>query len=156
MSVGAEIDDRPMRVAKPRPKPWTTGEMAVLRARADAGVEVLALVLGRTPGGVRRFANRHGVSLRRAGERRGRRMKARAQARPQGEVCPSCGFGIVDEQNGDGTCRPCFLRRRAAQHDTEATELERRLAEALRGADAARQRKHRARVALSREERRGG
>jgi hypothetical protein len=51
--------------------PWTTADVAVLRTEAHRGAAWLASRLGRTEKSIRRAAERHRVSLRRPGVRRG-------------------------------------------------------------------------------------
>jgi hypothetical protein len=52
-------------------KPWTSGELELLRRLAPLGAVRAAQELGRTVWSVRSAAKRHGISLRRQGERRG-------------------------------------------------------------------------------------
>ena len=52
-------------------QPWTSKEVARLRALAHHGAEHAATELGRTTASVRRAAHRHRISLRQRGERRG-------------------------------------------------------------------------------------
>lgn len=61
-----------------------------------------------------------------------------------GELCTRCAAApIADPETG--WCRACSLRLRAAAHEREAEEIERREANAQRELDAARKRKQRAR-----------
>lgn len=60
---------------------WTVQELAVLRSNAHHGVQVVAALLGRTEGQVRRCAQRNRISLRRPGETRGMVMGQRVGER---------------------------------------------------------------------------
>lgn len=51
--------------------PWTSGEIAQLRAHANEGARAVAELLGRTVESVRTQARDQRISLRRSGERRG-------------------------------------------------------------------------------------
>lgn len=62
-------------------KPWTSREIKTLETSANKGAEYLSGVLGRSPGSITSFAQEHGISLRKSGERRGRRL-----AIPTGEL----------------------------------------------------------------------
>jgi hypothetical protein len=53
------------------PRPWTTAELAVLREQGHLGSKALAQILDRSVQSVKHVAHRHGISLRRRGERRG-------------------------------------------------------------------------------------
>lgn len=52
-------------------KPWTAQEIVVLRSQAHHGAEFISKALGRSIASVKRQAQRHRVSLRKAGETRG-------------------------------------------------------------------------------------
>jgi hypothetical protein len=54
-----------------RPAPWTSKELARLRAAAHLGAAGAAEALSRPPESVRQAAKRHRISLRQPGERRG-------------------------------------------------------------------------------------
>lgn len=51
--------------------PWSSSDIAKLRANAAKGVQLLALLLGRTPKAIRRQAAKQRISLRTTGETRG-------------------------------------------------------------------------------------
>lgn len=53
------------------PRPWTTAELALLRDQSDLGARALAQILDRSIQSVKHVAHRHGISLRRRGEKRG-------------------------------------------------------------------------------------
>lgn len=73
--------DSPVRaMEKPRlnraatvQRPWTSGELALLRQLATGGAEVAAAILGRSVASVKTIAYRYDISLRASGERRGAR-----------------------------------------------------------------------------------
>lgn len=52
-------------------KEWTSQELAILRQNAHHGAEYIAQVLNRSLPSVKRQAQRHRISLRKPGERRG-------------------------------------------------------------------------------------
>lgn len=53
------------------PRPWTTAELKLLQEQGHLGAKALAELLDRSTQSVKHVAHRHGISLRRRGERRG-------------------------------------------------------------------------------------
>lgn len=91
-------------------RPWTTGELRLLRARAGRRTaRAIARELGRTPQSVEMRMKRMGLS----------------RAAPEGEVCPGCGrlrTGIAD-----GLCPVCrqkaVIRRLRAEEAALAASM---------------------------------
>lgn len=154
-------------------RPWTTGDLAVLRENASLGAAEVARLLGREERAVRQAAYRHRISLRRRGSRRGlvlgqprgvslgaelredllsgkvdaaviaRRMAADHDA----ELCPCCGRRPVRVE-ASGMCRVCHLEALAAHHLELLAEIQ-----AQRELWTARQQVHREQLALLRARR---
>jgi hypothetical protein len=144
-----------------------------LRKIAAMGAELAAAELGRSERSVRVQASRHGISLRRTGERRGSvlgerapgtlppeerravlygvadpaRALARARLDVAGSLCPACGYRPA-EVRSTGLCAVCHDRRLAEAHRQEAYAVE-----ARRDLVTARQQKRRARIANAPEHR---
>ena len=128
-------------------KPWTTGDLEVLRYLGPrVGGRETAAALGRPYEAVRKQAQRAGVALRRrdnvptlsqAPERVLRRIRELATA----PLCPACGKRPASVST-TGLCAPCH-------HETRVALAEEALAaeEALRRRATARQRLHRLRKA---------
>ena len=128
---------------------WTTRDIALLRANAHLGAAELAGLLETTPRAVRNLASRHGISLRRRGERRGillgqprelrlaelvgedlaadRKAAAlvleRCRLTEAAELCPECGRRPVRVRKA-GLCLPCHRRRLADAHRELLAEAE--------------------------------
>jgi len=122
-------------------KPWTTGDLRRLRASAHLGAHEAARLLGRSVNSVKMAANRHRISLRRRGSRRGlvlgqpRGVSIAAQIRgdivsgrvdaeilarrmaitPDAPLCPCCGYREA-EVPSSGWCLPCHMRRLSEAH----------------------------------------
>jgi hypothetical protein len=144
------------------PRPWTTAEIAELRRLHDLGAEEVARQLGRSVESIRLQAHRQRVSLRRRGERKGRRLgrlglpdtePLTAKIRRAGldvprfaerieqrmlavadgtDLCPQCGVAPV-EVPMTGWCRRCHRRELNAAYEHQLAELrEQQRADALR------------------------
>ncbi len=154
-------------------RPWTSKELGELRRLAPLGAETIAELLERSVWSVRKQAQRIRISLRPEGERRGtvlgqprgvsmladaRRTRqlrqlredvlagrvdvARAERRGRAIAlgrtdCPSCSVRPIEVES-TGFCEDCHLEALALGHALEADR-----AEAQRGVDRERQRKHR-------------
>ncbi len=129
-------------------KPWTTTEIGILRENASLGATALAALLHRSEASVRRAAERHRISLRRPGERRGsvlgqprgvslkRQMRddilcgmvdaavlaERLRLDAEAELCPACGVRPV-RVTTTGLCRACHLSRLADLHREALAEI---------------------------------
>lgn len=147
--------------------PWTVRELEELRRLAPLGAAAAAAALGRSVASVKRAAQRHRISLRRKGERRGLVLGQPRGMRTEGEIarlrravlageldpgeveargravllglelCPACAARPA-EVSSTGLCRPCHLR--ALAHGAAHVRAE---VQARRAWDAERQRKHR-------------
>ena len=125
---------------------WTTGDIAFLRANAALGAAELARLMERSRQSVKDAAHRHGISLRRRGERRGtllgqprglrlaellpradRETAALALAREEldreAALCPECGHRPVRVRK-TGLCLACHRRRLADAHREALSEIE--------------------------------
>jgi hypothetical protein len=149
-----------------KPAAWTTSELGELRTLALAGLGAAAIAdaLERSPKAVRRQAEKHRISLRRAGERRGSIMgelpagrldptlreavflgvtdpgAAERRMLATGELCPGC--ALRPSSTRSGLCDVCHLGRLIEGHRDELAVAGRRLE-----LDAARAMKYRARRA---------
>lgn len=61
----------PIQTPRYKDGPWTSSELSQLRRDAHLGADALAALLERSPRAIRSAAQRHRISLRRKGERRG-------------------------------------------------------------------------------------
>jgi len=149
--VTSRHNEKAMRKTGAKERPWTTGELALLRKHASEGAEAVAAVVGRSISSVRCAASRHDISLRRPGERRGRvlgqvrdadlppgyredildgRLDAteiaehmRLAADPDTPLCPECVRRPVSVPK-TGLCGVCHKRRLAESHREKLDELE--------------------------------
>ena len=147
--------------------PWTSAEILSLRQHARLGLVAVAQLLDRSPSSVERCAHRQRISLRRAGERRGRVLgecaglpwpdatreqilagkadPAETERRLVDDLdeplCPSCTIRPIRVWT-TGLCRVCHLRRQA-EHNMELLSEK----EAQREAWRTRQQLHRDRKA---------
>lgn len=141
-------------------KPWSVREINDLRRNAALGADTLAHLLGRTPNAIRLQAAKLRISLRRAGERRGRVLGQQPStelppgwrdlavtdpatastlaqdALTQAPLCPRC--ATWPQAPRLGICRVCHTHALAEAHRHAQA-----LATAKRDLDQARQAKHR-------------
>lgn len=130
-------------------KPWKYHEEKYLREHADDGRKAIAHHLGRSPEAIKVKARELGVSLRKDGEHRGRKLGEsaasvelyrrtlaqgidpeqaveRVRNRHRLEICPNCGKKRVLSQLS-GFCEPCHitaLTEAVRQAIVEERELE--------------------------------
>ena len=141
-------------------KPWTTGELAILRTHAHLGAACVADLLGRSVSSVKNAAYRNRISLRPRGCRRGlilgqprgvslrrevreslvrdRRdelLERRAKVDADAALCPCCAKRPA-RHSRTGYCTPC-----AIEHQTAAYEELTASDAAMQKAWAARQRR---------------
>lgn len=150
-------------------KPWTTGELRILRENAGLGAAEVARLLNRSVSSVRCMALRQRISLRKPGSRRGlvlgqpRGESIGAQIREDvvsgridaeilaqrmaliqdAELCPSCGRRPV-EVRSTGFCTCCHKDRLTEAHLAEVEKID-----AQRALWSSRQTLHRARKAAT-------
>jgi hypothetical protein len=133
-------------------RPWTSSELATVRAQAHLGAARVADLLDRSVASVRSAAYRQRISLRRKGSRRGSVMgqprgvslpaelrrgllrtrvaeavAARVALDEEAALCPACAARPIRVAS-TGLCRVCHLRRLAEAHREQLAEVEARRA----------------------------
>lgn len=128
---------------------WTSRDLATLREHACEGAESVAAMIGCTPCAVRKAAQRHRISLRLPGSRRGlvlgqpRGVSLRRELREdiisgvvsdeaiarrmsiddEADLCPVC-CRRPQEVRSTGLCTLCHMRRLAEAHLQELEQLD--------------------------------
>lgn len=126
-------------------RPWTTGELQVLRNFSSLGSEGVAALLERSQISVKHKAQELRISLQQTGQdieinTAVINMIERVKESPLLQICPMCGRRLANMRL-TGMCRPCHLDRliRLQEEQLEVKLRQLRL-------DKIRQAKHRARV----------
>lgn len=137
-----------MREDGGRIRPWSTGDLAFMRANASLGAAQLARLMNRSKGAVEKAASRHGISLRRPGERRGlvlrqpRGVSLRVELRDdlldsnfaaavaarmaidrEADLCPRCVARPITVR-ATGLCRTCHVHVLTEAHREQTAEIE--------------------------------
>lgn len=110
-------------------RPWTTGEIKVLRLFAGLGRDVVAQLLDRSPGSIEAKAkeihislviNEEDIDISRVGDG----IIAKIRETPLLQVCPICGVRLAT-MRATGVCRVCHLDQLIDLREAQLLELAR-------------------------------
>jgi NADH pyrophosphatase NudC (nudix superfamily) len=108
------------------PRPWTTGELKVLRLFASLGSSNVATILERSPSSVEAKAKELKISLLVSEEdfvltKETKTILERVKNSPTLQICPVCGLRLAIMKSS-GICRVCHLDALITLRETQLVE----------------------------------